>query len=233
MAQSIHACRTFRRHEPYHKNINMSVALIDNATQSTVGAALRRFANKPAVVERCELCSAELISEHDHLMEPATRRLLCACPACAILFGYQAETKYRRVPRRIEALIDFHLTDAEWHALGIPIHLAFLFRSSSAGRVVAMYPSPAGCTESLLHFDSWDELTAENPILRELQPDVEALLINRVRSTRAYYRAPIDECFKLVGLVRAHWRGLSGGTEVWKHIDKFFASLNERAVKRS
>ena len=33
-----------------------------------------------------------------------------------------------------------------------------------------------------------------------------------------YYVLPIDECYKLVGLIRAHWQGLSGGTEVWQEI---------------
>jgi len=30
-----------------------------------------------------------------------------------------------------------------------------------------------------------------------------------------------------------HWRGLSGGTEVWKEINKFSASLKERSVSRA
>jgi hypothetical protein len=40
---------------------------------------------------------------------------------------------------------------------------------------------------------------------------------------------PIDECFKLVGLIRAHWRGLSGGTEVWQQMAQFFADLKRKA----
>jgi hypothetical protein len=40
---------------------------------------------------------------------------------------------------------------------------------------------------------------------------------------------PIDECYKLVGLIRAHWRGLSGGTEVWREIQSFFSALKKRA----
>jgi hypothetical protein len=38
---------------------------------------------------------------------------------------------------------------------------------------------------------------------------------------------PIDECYKLVGLIRLHWRGLSGGMEVWEKVGQFFAALKE------
>jgi hypothetical protein len=63
-----------------------------------------------------------------------------------------------------------------------------------------------------------------------LEPDVEALLVNRVRDSRDYYIAPIDECYKLVGLIRANWRGLSGGQEVWQEIDRFFSDLKKRST---
>jgi hypothetical protein len=36
---------------------------------------------------------------------------------------------------------------------------------------------------------------------------------------------PIDECYRLVGLIRLNWRGLSGGSEVWEEVDKFFEQL--------
>ena len=60
-----------------------------------------------------------------------------------------------------------------------------------------------------------------------MDPDVEALLVNRVSETREYYIAPMDQCYKLVGLIRAHWRGFSGGSEVWEKINQFFAELKE------
>ena len=58
---------------------------------------------------------------------------------------------------------------------------------------------------------------------------MEALLVNRVAPVRDYYIALIDQCFELVGLIRAHWRGFSGGEEVWRKINGFFARLRERA----
>lgn len=208
----------------------MSRSSNDRGEGQNAFATLRRFVRpRAAAAERCEMCSIVLAAEHQHLIEPVGRQLVCACDACAILFSGQAEMKYRRVPRRIRYLADFQLTDAQWDSLMLPIHLAFLFKSTPEGKTVALYPSPAGPTESLLGLDTWDEITQENPILKEMEPDTEALLVNRVGSTREHYLVPIDECYKLVGLIRAHWRGLSGGAEVWKEIERFFAGLKERS----
>ena len=198
-------------------------------------ATLRQFIREKAPVESCELCSVALAASHHHLIEPASRKLVCACDACAILFSGQQGTKYRRVPRLIRYLPDFRMTDAQWDSLMIPIRLAFFFNSTPDGRVIALYPSPAGPTESLLGLESWNEILQDNPILKEMEPDVEALLVNRVGGAREqskpeYYLVPIDECYKLVGLIRAHWRGLSGGTEVWEEIKQFFAYLNEQST---
>jgi hypothetical protein len=192
-------------------------------------AALRRLVRPRPQVKRCELCGTELPPNHAHLVEQASHKLLCSCDACAILFSGTRSTRYRRVPRRVESLADFRMTDAEWEDLHVPIDMAFFFRSSPLGRVVAAYPSPAGATESLLTLEAWSGLEEQNPTLRELEPDVEALLVNRVAPTREYYRVPIDECYKLVGLIRSNWRGLSGGTEVWEAIGRFFAGLKEQA----
>jgi Family of unknown function (DUF5947) len=201
--------------------------------QSAIGS-LRRFVRPreaaAASAERCEMCSAALGAEHQHLVEPSSRQMVCACEPCAILFSGEAEKKYKRVPRRIRALPDFRMTDGQWDSLLIPIQLAFFFHSTPDGKVLALYPSPAGATESLLSLDSWNGVVEDNPVLRELEPDVEALLVNRVGGVGEYYLVPIDECYKLVGLIRAHWRGLSGGTEVWREIKGFYAGLKERAV---
>ena len=197
--------------------------------------SLRQFARKPQrAVEKCEMCSAELRAEHPHLIELVQRRLHCACDACAMLFSGQAGAKYKRVPRDIRLLADFKMTDAEWDGLLIPINLAFFFQNSIDSRVSALYPSPAGATESLLPLEAWSSIVQANAALNQLEPDVEALLVNRVGQARGsgpaeYYIVPIDACYKLVGLIRIHWHGLSGGTEVWQEIGNFFADLRRKA----
>lgn len=192
-------------------------------------ATLRRFVPQRKPVEQCDLCSAPVGNEHDHLVEPVTRKIECACQACALLFSGQAGTKYKRVPRRGRFLINFEMGDAQWDSLLVPIKMAFFFYSTPAEKIVALYPSPAGPTESLLTLDTWEEIAASNPVLRTMLPDVEALLVNRVGPIREHYLAPIDECYKLVGLIRMHWRGLSGGTEVWREINSFFEELKKKS----
>src|SRR4029453_12050427 len=126
-------------------------------------------------------------------------------------------------------LPEFNLSNAQWENLSLPINLAFFFFSSSLGRMTAMYPGPAGATESLLPLTAWTTLVADNPMLEQLEPDIEALLVNRVASSREYFIAPIDACYELVGLIRMHWRGLSGGDAVWREIACFFSRLQQNA----
>jgi hypothetical protein len=90
-----------------------------------------------------------------------------------------------------------------------------------------MYPSPAGAMESFT-LDTWRDMLGSHPAIVGLEPGVEALLVNRVGQTRDHYLVPIDLCYKLVGLIRSRWHGLSGGTEVWEEIEKFFADLKQR-----
>jgi uncharacterized protein DUF5947 len=184
--------------------------------------------------QRCELCGVGLHLEHQHLFEPVARKLICTCNACAVLFHAHGETRYKRVPRRLRGIRDFQLTEAQWDDLMIPIGMAFFLKSSVENRILAFYPGPAGATESIPFSTAWERIVEQNPMLNEMEADVEALLANRLEQARPansgeYYLVPIDKCYELVGLIRSQWRGLSGGTEVWKQIGSFFEELKTRA----
>ena len=193
-------------------------------------ANLRRLGRSPRPnVEKCELCSAELASQHQHLLDTQTRGVLCSCDACAILFPLQQGQSYRRIPRYSRFLSGFAISDAQWQMLNIPIDLAFFCRTGLPSRPVAYYPSVAGAVQSLLSLESWDEIVANNRVLDTMEAEVEALLINRTTTPHEYYLLPIDECYRLVGLIRQQWRGFSGGKEMWQTIAGFFISLKQKA----
>lgn len=196
-------------------------------------AALRRFASKRTDVERCEICGSELSRDHPHLFDIQKRVLVCACEACMRTPAPVEGSVLRPVPKEVRSLPGFQITAAQWQSLMIPIDMAFFFKCSPQARVVAFYPSPAGAIESLLTLETWAEVANDNSAISEMIPDVEALLVNRVGLGRGvtpeYYIAPIDQCYRLVGLIRAHWRGLSGGTEVWREIGSFFSALKDRS----
>jgi hypothetical protein len=194
-------------------------------TRETVFTTLRRFARPRAALKRCELCSVGLAVEHRHLLEISNAQIVCACDACAFRFQSVLEGRFRLIPRDVRLLPELNWTDVEWESLALPINLAFFFHSTPENRSKAMYPSPAGATESLLSLSAWESLVARNLTLARMEPDVEALLVNRVGTSREHYLAPIDACFELVGLIRLHWRGFSGGEIVWEEIDKFFSRL--------
>jgi hypothetical protein len=186
---------------------------------------------EPEPEEQCDLCGKPIPAEHRHLLEVATRELMCACQPCSILFdrGAASEGRYRLVRDRRLRLVDFELDDQVWEELRVPVEMAFFFHSSEADRVQAFYPSPAGPTESLLELDAWSGLVAANPVLGDMVPDVEALLVNRARGARQHYLVPIDDCYRLVGLIRTRWRGFTGGKEVWLGIAEFFEDLDRRS----
>jgi hypothetical protein len=204
-------------------------AISDNVERTPL-SRLRQFVRKASeLTEACEMCALPLPPTHQHLLQLEKRRIKCACDACAILFDGNVRQRYQRIPRDIERLAEFSMDDHEWDSLLIPINLAFFVYNSAVKRMVAQYPSPGGTMESSLDLEYWNVIAERNPVLQKFEADVEALLVNRIASPARYYRAPIDQCFRLVAILRKHWRGLSGGIEVWSEIDKFFRELDEMA----
>ena len=204
-------------------------------------SSLRRFLADPPgeapAQEVCELCATPVPAEHPHLVQVAERRMICACGPCGFLFDNPGAGGggYRRVPDRYLADPDFRLTDAQWDELQIPVGMAFFLRNSAQGKVIACYPSPAGATESELGLEAWEAGVGRGRLAGELQPDVEALLVRRDKpgsgagGSAECLLVPVDACYRLVGLVRLHWRGFDGGVEAWREIDGYFEALREHA----
>jgi Fe-S cluster biogenesis protein NfuA len=178
--------------------------------------------------EHCELCGVDVPAEHRHLLHLEERRILCVCHSCLALRS--GDPTYRPTGTRTLWLEDFDLDDETWSAFGIPIGLAFFLNSGSAGGIAALYPSPAGATECELPLDAWERLEAANPVLRDLEPDAEALIVNRMADPPQHAIVPIDECYRLIGLIKSRWEGISGGAAIESAVPEFFAELRTQAV---
>ncbi|MES1194119.1 MAG: DUF5947 family protein, partial [Solirubrobacterales bacterium] len=181
----------------------------------------------PRAAGICELCPIGIGEQHRHLLDLQQRRIVCVCETCWSLRS--GDPQFRPPGTRTLWLKDFNLPDEVWAAFQIPIGLAFLMRSSVTGGVIALYPSPAGATESELELTAWDTLCAANPVLDRLEPDAEALIVDRTSREHRYAIVGIDRCYALVGLVKERWSGITGGPGVSIAIAGFFEELRGRA----
>ena len=201
---------------------------------------LRRFVGqsgslpeqRPAQTERmeqCEICGTPVASRHGHVVDTERRGLMCSCRACFLLFTQDTArgARYRAVPERYLWDPRRPVTAIEWEGLGIPVGSAFFLRGDTG--VTAFYPSPAGAAECLLDLDHWTELAAGHPLLRVVEPDVEAILFRSTERGVDCFLVPIDVCYRLVGTVRLYWTGLDGGRQVREHIDELFAEISVKA----
>ena len=64
-----------------------------------------------------------------------------------------------------------------------------------------------------------------NPVLDRLEPDAEALVVDRTTPDRVYAIVPVDQAYKLVGLVKERWEGISGGRGVQEAVAEYFEAL--------
>ncbi|HXU33241.1 MAG TPA: DUF5947 family protein [Thermoanaerobaculia bacterium] len=199
-------------------------------------SGLRRLAAKrpggpanpaAATAELCDFCRTGLPPEHTHLLDVQERRILCVCQTCTV--RQSGEARYVPVGRRLWRLTGFKLPEEIWARFQIPVGLAFFFLSSAANQVIALYPSPLGATESQLDLEAWEDLRRENMVLASLEPDAEALLVRKNNAVYEVYLAPIDECYRLVGLLKTTWQGISGGALAEAGIEAYFAELRSRA----
>ncbi|MFJ1865688.1 DUF5947 family protein [Streptomyces sp. NPDC101733] len=196
---------------------------------------LRRFTQpRPPRPETCELCGALLPEEgpgHRHLVETEKRAMVCACTACSLLFDRPGTStgRYRAVPDRYLSDPAHPLEEGAWELLQIPVGVAFFFRNAALDRLVALYPSPAGATESELDPETWQSVLGGGRLAAVLEPDVEALLLRRTQGRTTCHLVPIDICYELVGRMRLLWHGFDGGAEARAALDAFFAHVERRA----
>jgi Family of unknown function (DUF5947) len=179
-------------------------------------------------LELCDLCGTTIPPDHRHLLHLAERRIVCTCEACWGMRG--GEGDFRPTGQRTLWLANLQVPDDLWASFQIPIGLAFFMRSTVTECVVAMYPSPAGATESELHFESWQAMVALNPAVGRMEADIEGLIVNRLTDPPQYVIAPIDRCYELTGTIKAHWEGISGGRGVETAVAAFFERLEGEAV---
>ncbi|MEU6985318.1 MULTISPECIES: DUF5947 family protein [unclassified Streptomyces] len=194
---------------------------------------LRRFTTPRAPrEERCELCGARLADErHRHLVDIDKRALACACGPCAQLMDRSggSQGRFRAVPGRFLGDPGHRIDDQAWESLRIPVSVAFFFRNSALDRPVALYPSPAGATESELEEASWRSVLDATRLAALLEPDVEALLLRRHEGRTECFLVPIDLCYELVGRMRLLWQGFDGGAEARADLDALFTHVRGRA----
>ncbi|MFE1878463.1 DUF5947 family protein [Streptomyces diastatochromogenes] len=195
----------------------------DGALARLIRSAAGRTATAEA--EACELCAAPVADTHPHLYDIEAAEVRCVCRPCSVLFAEDGagEGRYRLVPRR-----RLRLPPVDTAVLGVPVGLVF-FVPRSDGTVTAQGPSPAGAMRWEVDAAAWQRLTATFPQLASMAPEVEALLVNTVRGLDEHWIVPVDDCFRMVALVRREWRGLSGGDGVWPAVERFFAELTERS----
>ncbi|MGI8727621.1 MAG: DUF5947 family protein [Solirubrobacterales bacterium] len=181
-----------------------------------------------AADEHCDLCGSPISADHRHLLHLDERRMLCSCETC--WNERSGEPSYRPAGARVAWLGEFELPDEAWASFQIPIGLAFFMRTGDPVRTFAFYPSPAGATESEIDEAAWQRLTDLNPQIGGLERDCEALIINRMSDQHQFAVAPIDECYRLVGMIKTTWEGISGGSGPQEAIERFFAELRIRSA---
>ena len=186
------------------------------------------------IVEECELCAGVIGAEHEHLLEPSARRVLCACESCAALSSPQPSrpsAQYLRVERRAVRLPELEIDDETWRSLGVPVGLAFFTARSRSAEVVATFPGRAGIIEAFVPLKAWRDLERRFPLLCRVRPEVEALLVRRSARHHDYFLISIDHGYELCGLLRGADAPLA--SMELPSVQRFFERLDAHAGRRS
>ena len=232
-----------RRRPPALLQIELAcpVRAAEAAERGTRGLAARRSRTRRArgrAQEHCELCGEPIPADAPPPARPRrTRELHVRVPAVRAAVrprrGAAAATTGSSPTAGCGSTTSSSTTRA-WEELRIPVDMAFFFhstrgRSAWSPSTRARWARPSRCSSST----RGTALEAANPVLDELEPDVEALLVNRARGAREHWLVPIDDCYALVGLIRTHWRGLPAAARCGRRSARFFDGLDRRAQPAS
>jgi hypothetical protein len=153
------------------------------------------------------------------LLDPQARRVVCACLACSLLFPPDNTGTYRRIVPCQVPLPDVGLDEARWNALGIPVRLVFVVASAVHRCVFALYPNAGGMTETVVASDAWDAFVRAYPELAQIEPDVQGVLIDGISDPCQCYRASIDVCHRLAGLMQGKNGRSTASAQLRKALD--------------
>ena len=181
------------------------------------GAARIRQAPAAAPAgERCEMCGAPVGDAHSHVVDIASRALLCTCRAVRAAV---------RLPGRGRLALQGGAGPLPPAGADCRCRSGTTCRSRSAWRSSSATPRSAGSSASTrarparpsreLPLGAWDAVVAAEPGAGRPRPGRGgAAGPGRRGAAVDAYLVPIDVCYELVGQLRRLWRGFDGGAGV-------------------
>ena len=117
---------------------------------------------------------------------------------------------------------DVHVRPRLGGAAAAGRHRVLLPLRGQDGVVAAFYPEPDGRDRVAARARRVGELERATRCWRRSSRTSRRCSSTAPSGAREHWLVPIDDCFRLVGLIRTHWRGLTGGREVWAGDRGFF-----------
>ena len=146
----------------------------------------------------CRFCSSALDSPPNPLFEVATQRVLFACNPCASRFEKRSGGPFKLIPRSTRQIEDFRMPEVPWQTYDLPGNVTFVFYCTAAAKLLSVCKVAAGTVDLTVPREVWKAIIEANPVLEEMRPDVEGLLIIHTGDSREYFIAPIDVCYNLI-----------------------------------
>ena len=195
----------------------------------------QRSTRRPAATgERCEMCSAPVADEHQHVVDVQSRSADVHLPA--LLPAVHRPAGRRCATARSPTATCPSPASGSTRRTGTTCRSPSGWRSCSATarrsgssrstRARPARPSPSS------PLDAWERVVAANPGARHRAARRRGAAGPRGepgdgRGVHCHV-VPIDACYELVGRMRATWRGFDGGQEARAALDEFFDEV-ERA----